>query len=173
MFMSFFVLLALLIAVAAYWFVTQILPERRHESLLRFGLADGYLTQINERRHADGLPILELDEDLMLVAERKAAHQLMTGDHQEGWEYPRAYSSLFGQSLLMEVLIQGPAAAMGERLARERELFDGEWIQCGIGVSGGQSGQVVVAMVLCREAWQQVPETRARRSLMERLVLGD
>lgn len=170
--MSFFVLLLLLIAVAAYWTVTQILPERRQVSLLRHGLADGYIQGINEKRHAEGLVLLELDEELMEVAERKASHQLMTGRHQDGWDYPRAFSSLFGKSLLMEMLLEGHCTAIPERLARQRDLLDGEWIRCGIGVAGGQTGNVAVALVLCREAWEPVQARAATRSIAERFVLG-
>jgi hypothetical protein len=80
---------------------------------------------------------------------------------------------MFGKSLLMEVLLEGHATAMPERLARQRDLFDGEWIRCGIGVAGGQSGTVAVALVLCREAWEPLPATAANRSIAERFVLGD
>src|SRR5579884_3072005 len=147
--MSFVVLVALFIAVAAYWTVTQILPERRQESLLRKGLADGFLDHINARRHAEGLVRLEMDEELMQVAERKASHQFVTGRTEEGWDYPRAFSDMFGQSLLMEMLLEGPATTMPERLLRQRDLLDAEWISCGIGVAGAQSDSVVVTLVLC------------------------
>lgn len=170
--MSLALLCILLCAIAVYWVMTQILPERRRVSLLRPGLADGLLEHINERRHADGLPILEPDDDLMMVAENKATHQLLTGQSDEGWDYPPQYAAMFGRSLLMEALIIGPATAMSERLARQSELFDGEWISCGLGVAGGTSGQIVVAIVVCREAWEAMPEA-SHRSLAERLVLGD
>lgn len=169
--MSFYVLFLLLIAVAAYWFKTQILPERRRDSLLRPSLADGLAENLNERLHQRGLPILEMDEDLMQVAEGKATHQFMTGIDEDGWEYPAAYAGMFGRSLLLEILLTGPAATMAERLARQGDLFDGEWITCGIGVAGGQSGQVVVALVLCREAWEPAVETMRQRSFLERLSL--
>jgi hypothetical protein len=155
--MSLFVLFALLLAVAAYWTVTQILPERRQTSMVRQGLADGYLHYINQRRRQKNLPALEMDEDLVTVAERKATHQLVTGKSEEGWDYPRLYAEMFGRSLLMELLLDGPSATMAQRLLRQRDLFDGEWIRCGIGVAGGPSGSVVVAVVLCREAWEPVP----------------
>ena len=73
----------------------------------------------------------------------------------------------------MEALLQGSAYKMNEKLAKQKDLFDGEWIRVGIGVAGGQSGQVVVAMVLCREAWEMMPAAAAPRNLVERLVLGD
>jgi hypothetical protein len=171
--MSFFLLFALLIAVAAYWTITQILPARRQVSLIRQGLADGYLDHLNARRHEKGMAILEMDEDLVAVAERKAAHQLMTGRSAEGWDYPRAYSGMFGKSLLMEMLVEGPSATMVERLARLRDLFDAEWVRCGIGVAGGQSGEVVMAVVLCRDAWEPMPAVAAGRSLAEQMALSE
>lgn len=171
--MSLPILFVLLIVVAIYWFMTQILPERRQVSVLRPGIADGLFDAINHRRHEMGLPILEMEEGLMIVAENKATHQLMTGKSDEGWEYPQEYSQMFGHSLLMEALVMGPAEKMGERLERQRDIFDGEWIRCGIGVAGGKSGHVVVALVLCREAWEPVPEVAAHRSLAERLLLGN
>jgi hypothetical protein len=73
----------------------------------------------------------------------------------------------------MEMLLEGHSTAMPERLARQRDLFDGEWIRCGIGVAGGQTSRVAVALVLCREAWEPVPANAATRSIAERLVLGD
>lgn len=170
--MSFALPFLLLTMVAVYWFVTQILPDRKQSSLLRIALGDGLLEQINTQRHELGLALLELDEDLLHVAERKAVHQVMTGESQAGWEYPEYFASMFGRSLLVEVLLMGPAATMGERLARQRDLFDGEWISCGIGVAGGQSGQVAVAMVLCREAWEPALEVAQHRSLKERVALG-
>jgi hypothetical protein len=155
--MTFYVLFALLLAVAGYWTATQILPERRQKSLVRQGLADGYLHYINQARRQKGLPVLEMDEDLVTVAERKATHQLVTGKSEEGWDYPRIYSEMFGRSLLLEMLLDGPSATMAQRLLRQKDVFDGEWIRCGIGVAGGSSGSVVVALVLCREAWESEP----------------
>jgi len=158
--MSFYVLVFLLLVIGAYWVMTQVMPERKKVSLLRPGLGDGLLSQINELRHERGLPILEADPELVSVAERKATHQIMTGQSDDGWEYPREYEAMFGRSLLMEALVMGPAVTIGERLGRQRELFDGEWIRAGIGVAGGQSNQLVVAIVMCREAWEPMTETR-------------
>lgn len=169
--MSLVLLFLALVALSTYWVMTQILPERRRDALLRPGLADGLLDTLNDKRHALGLPLLELDEDLMAVAENKATHQFLTGIETEGWDYPSSFNGMFGRSLLIEVLLTGPAAAMGERLARQRDVFDGEWVTCGIGVAGGQSGQVVVALVLCREAWETAGAINPRPSLLERLAL--
>jgi hypothetical protein len=170
--MSFILLFGLLLAVSVYWCVTQILPERRKSSLLRPGLAEGLVTRLNEKRRSMGLPLLELDEDLMDVAENKASHQLVTGRSEEGWEYPDEYSELFGRSLLMETLLSGPSSIMADRLLKQRDVLDGEWIRCGIGVAGGTSSNVVVAMVLCREPWDLAPEVSRHRSLLARLVIG-
>ncbi|MGH2441791.1 MAG: hypothetical protein ACRDFX_01340 [Chloroflexota bacterium] len=164
-------LLVLLVIIGAYWTKTQILPERRRVNLLRPALADGLLDGMNDLRHAQGLPILELDEELLEVAESKATHQFMTGIEDEGWNYPGRYARLFGKSLLMEMVIVGPAATMGERLAAQTDAFDGEWIRCGIGVAGGQSDRIAVAMVFCRDAWDAVPESTGHRSLLERFAL--
>jgi hypothetical protein len=153
--------------------MTQILPERRRVQLLRPSLADGLLEALNDQRHARGVPLLELDEDLLQVAETKASHQFLTGIDEEGWDYPSSMAGMFGRSLLMEVLISGPAPRMAEKLAKQTDVLDGEWISCGIGVAGGRSDQVVVAMVLCREAWDTVPAEPRRRSLLERLALGE
>jgi hypothetical protein len=169
--MSLAILFVLLFLIAVYWFVTQILPERQKGSLLRPSLADGLLEKINERRHSVGLPLLEMEEGLMVVAENKATHQIMTGESEEGWEYPEEYAGMFGQSLLMETLLVGPSASMPDRLFKHRDLFEGDWIRCGIGVAGGSSSQVVVAMVLCREPWDTAAEPH-RKGLLERLVLG-
>lgn len=169
--MSFYVLFVLLIGVAGYWLKTQILPERRRLSLLRPSLAGGLVESLNERRHGRGLPILEMDDDLMRVAEGKATHQFLTGIDEEGWEYPATYARMFGRSLLLEILLTGPAAVMGERIAKQGDVFDGEWISCGIGVAGSQSGQVVVALVFCREAWEPAVESTRQRTFLERLAL--
>jgi hypothetical protein len=163
--MSVTLLFLLLFAVLVYWLMTQILPERRKNSLLRPGLGEGLVESLNERRHELGLPLLEMDEDLMVVAENKAVHQIMTGRADEGWEYPEGYDALFGQSLIMEALFSGPVATMVDRMARSRDVLDGEWIRCGIGVAGGQSGQMVVALILCREAWEPQPDPAHHRPL--------
>jgi hypothetical protein len=168
--MTFIVIFAFLLAVAGYWTVTQILPERRQKSLVRQGLADGYLHYVNQSRRQKDLPLLEMDEDLVAVAERKAAHQLTTGRSEEGWDYPRAYADMFGRSLLMEMLLDGPTATMAQRLLRQRDLFDGEWVRCGIGVASGQTGKVVVALVLCRDAWEPVWEQDAEGAQSSQLV---
>jgi hypothetical protein len=170
--MSFILLFALILAVSVYWCVTQVMPERRKESLLRPGLAEGLVASLNERRHRLGLPLLEMDEDLMEVAENKASHQLITGRSDEGWDYPSEYRNMFGRSLLMETLLTGPSSSMAERLGKQKDVLDGEWVRCGIGVAGGTSTNVVVAMILCREPWEPVPEVARHRSLLERLVLG-
>jgi hypothetical protein len=171
--MSFTVLLLLLFALLVYWLMTQILPERRKFSLLRPGLSEGLLESINERRHEMGLPLLELDPDLMLVAEEKAVHQILTGISDEGWEYPDVYADMFGQSLLMEALFTGPVSAIAEQMSRQRDLFDGEWICCGIGAAFGESGESAVALILCREPWEPVAEVAQRRSLLRSLVFRD
>lgn len=168
--MSLAALFVLLFIIAVYWFLTQVLPERRRVSLLRPGLAEGLLERINERRHERGLPRLEMEEGLMVVAENKATHQILTGLDDEGWEYPSEYAEMFGQSLLMEALVAGPPSAMADRLLRQKDMFDGEWIRCGIGVAGGTSSQVVVALILCREPWNPGAEPARHRSLLERLV---
>jgi len=49
--MSFALPFLLLTMVAVYWFVTQILPDRKQSSLLRIALGDGLLEQINTQRH--------------------------------------------------------------------------------------------------------------------------
>lgn len=168
--MSLVVLFVLLIVVVGYWVMTQILPEREKNSLLRPTLGTAFLDEVNERRHTLGLPLLEIDDALCEVAERKAVHQIMTGVDAEGWEYPQEYDDLFGRSLLMETLLMGPVERMPERLARQRDLFDGEWITCGVGVAGGKSERVVVALVLCRQAWEPAPASP--RSILERAALG-
>ncbi|MDQ2743052.1 MAG: hypothetical protein M3Z66_12265 [Chloroflexota bacterium] len=171
--MSFYLLAAVCCAIGIYWFITQIMPERRRVNLLRPSLADGFLAHLNEQRHAKGLPILELDEDLLVVAENKATHQFLTGVNEEGWEYPSQFARMFGHSILMETLLTAPATVMPEKLGRQRELFDGQWIRCGIGVAGGQSDQVVVAIVVCREAWEPAPAAVGPRSLLARLGLSE
>jgi hypothetical protein len=154
------VILVLLFAVGVYWFMTQVLPEQRKQSLLRLGLADGILERLNAAREEMGLVPLDMDDDLMAVAENKATHQLLTGQDDEGWDYPSRFDGMFGQSLLMEALLAGPAIAMAERICRERDLLDAEWGRCGIGVAGAQSSsQVVVAIVVCREAWDPAGAT--------------
>jgi hypothetical protein len=165
--MSVPVLIALLVAISIYWFVTQILPERRKMSLLRPALGDGLLENVNEHRHQRGLPLLELDDELVLVAENKAVHQVMTGRADEGWEYPSEYSDLFGRSLLMEALFTGPLTSMVDRMAAHRDILDEEWISCGIGVASSPAGQVVVALILCREAWEPAAEVAHFGALSE------
>lgn len=169
--MTLILLFLALFGILVYWLMIQILPERRKHSLLRPGLGDGLLTHLNERRRADGLPILEMDDELMLVAEQKSVHQIMTGDSESGWEYPPEYDDMFGRSLLMEVLVTGSMNSMVDRLAHHRDIFDGEWIRCGIGVAGGQSNQVVVALILCREAWEPVPEVAQQKTFADRFAL--
>lgn len=168
--MSIILIFLLCFAVLVYWLMTQILPERQKVSLLRPNLGEGMLDSINELRHKRGLPLLEMDEGLMWVAENNAIHQFMTGQDNEGWDYPNEYTPLFGRSLLMEALFTGPTTEIIERLARQKDIFDGEWIGCGIGVAGGKSGRVVVALILCREAWEPATETSRARSLFSREV---
>lgn len=167
--MSITLLFLLLFAVLVYWLMTQILPERRKVSMLRPGLADGLLATLNERRHRAGLPLLEMDEELTLVAENKAIHQVEIGCEDEGWEYPEVYAGMFGKSLLMEALFTGPLPTMVDRMERQRDLLEGEWIRCGIGVTECKRGEVVVALILCREAWEPAAEGAHRRWL----ALGD
>lgn len=159
--MTLAVVFLLILIAAVYWLLTQILPERRLTQLVRPGLGNGLLETLNEKRHEKGLPLLEIDPELTMVAERKAAHQILTGLDEEGWEYPSEYKPMFGRSLLMEALIAGPAEVMSERLGRQREVFDEEWVRCGIGVAGGASQQIVVALILCREAWEPAAESAA------------
>lgn len=161
-----------LIVISVYWFMTQIRPEQQRTSLLRPGYADGLLEKINAERHSRGLSLLELDEGLLGVAENKATHQLLTGVDDEGWDYPREYAHMMGKSLFLEALFTATPHTMGDRLARQTELFENDWICCGIGVAGGNSGKIVCAVVLCRETWDPSTAT-AGRSFMERLVLGD
>jgi hypothetical protein len=165
--MSVPVLFALFVAISVYWYMTQILPERRQMSILRPALSEGLLMRVNERRHQLGLPLLEPDDELVLVAENKAVHQVMTGRSEEGWEYPADYTDLLGRSLLMEALFVGPLPSMVERMARHRELLDEEWISCGIGVTTGKAGQVVVALILCREAWEPAIDPAHQVALAE------
>jgi hypothetical protein len=108
------------------------------------------------------------------VAENKAVHQVMTGIDDEGWDYPASYADLLGRSLFMEMLFSGPFDAMAERLIRQRDAYDREWVRCGIGVAGGKSGQVAVAVILSREAWEPAVEaTRTRKkSLADWFALG-
>jgi hypothetical protein len=167
-------LFLLLFAIGVYWFVTQIMPERRRVSLVRSGLGDGLLAALNERRHQRGMALLELDDELCAVAENKAVHQIMTGLDDEGWEYPADFADLFGRSLFMELLLCGQFAAMAERLVRQRDAYDSEWVRCGIGVAGGKSGQVAVAVILSREAWEPAVETTRvpRKSVADWFALG-
>jgi hypothetical protein len=167
-------LFLLLFAIGVYWFVTQIMPERRRVSLVRAGLGDGLIATLNERRHRRGMSLLELDDTLCAVAENKAVHQVMTGLDDQGWDYPANYADLLGRSLFMEMLLCGPFDAMAERLIRQRDAYDGEWVRCGIGVAGGKSGQVAVAVILSREAWEPaVATTRTRKkSLADWFALG-
>jgi hypothetical protein len=165
--MSLALLLVLFVAVSIYWFLTQIRPERQRFSMVRRGLGEGLLVGLNERRHARGLPVLELDEELCAVAENKAVHQVMTGRSEEGWEYPAGYRRMFGRSLLLEALVAGQPETMTERLARQRDLLDGEWVRCGVGCAGDAAGQVVVAVILCREAWEPVAEVARGRAWVE------
>lgn len=166
--MSFLLPFGLVTIVAIYWFTTQILPERKQSSLLRPGFGHGLLTDLNDQRRERGLPMMEMDAELMEVAERKAVHQVMTGRNDDGWQYPESFSGMFGQSLLMEILLTGSAPSMAERLTRQRDVFDGEWVSCGIGVAGGQSGQVALAMILCREAWEPAVEIAPQQSWLDR-----
>jgi hypothetical protein len=170
--MSLPLLILLLTVVAVYWTKTQVLPERHRLSLLRPNIAEGLLMHLNDRRHERGLPILEIDDDLMLVAENKATHQSLTGLEDDGWDYPRAYAGMLGRSLLMEVLLIGRATVIGDRLACQEEVLDGEWIRCGIGVAAGQPGELIVALVLCREAWEPAVET-GHVPILERVGLRD
>lgn len=160
--MSVAVICVLVAIVAVYWFVTQVLPERKQGSLLRPWLASGLLDHINERRHDSGLPVLELDEDLTVVAERKAVHQTVTGAHDEGWEYPPSFKDILGNSLLMEMLVSGPAEVIGDRLAKQDALFEDGWLYSGIGVAHAQWDEVQVAIVLCRDAWEPLVESDYR-----------
>jgi len=157
------VLFVLLFLILVYWLMTQILPERHRESVVRPALAEGLLMHLNERRHERGLPLLEPDDDLFLVAENKAVHQVETGISDEGWEYPAEYAVMFGKSLLMEALFNGPMDSMVERMERQRDIFDGEWIRCGLGVANKGSGEVVVALILCREAWEPAQDVVENR----------
>jgi len=163
--MSLPVLFLLFFGVLIYWIMTQILPERKKGSLLRRGLSEGLLGSLNERRHQRGLPLLELDGELTMIAEDKAVHQVITGRDDEGWEYPADYAYMFGQSLLLEALFTGRIGSLAERIAHQRDMLDGEWIRCGIGVAGSEPGQVVVAIILCREAWEPLPEVAHQQSL--------
>ena len=157
--------------VGIYWLMTQILPDRQQHSLLRPGFGHGMLTELNDWRHQRGVPLLEMDEDLMAVAERKAVHQFMTGATDEGWEYPEYFQRMFGRSLLMELVLEGPAASMAEKLSYQQDVFDGEWIGCGVGVAGGASGRVVLVMVLCRDAWEPATEVAEPSNWLARVGL--
>jgi hypothetical protein len=163
--MSLPVLFLLFFGVLVYWVMTQIVPERKKGSLLRRGLSEGLLGSLNDRRRQRGLPLLELDDELTMIAEDKAVHQVMTGRDDEGWEYPADFAYMFGQSLLLEALFTGRIGSIAERIGRQRDMLDGEWIRCGIGVAGNEPGQVVVAIILCREGWEPLPETAHQQSL--------
>jgi hypothetical protein len=157
--MSVTILFILIFAVVLYWAVTQVLPERKRTALLRPGLADGILSVINERRLKRELPLLDWDEGLIEVAENKAAHQVMTGNEAEGWEYPAEYQGMLGHSLLVEALYQGPFDTVLEQVRRTRDVSDADWVTCGIGVAGKSNGDVVAAVILCREAWEPATES--------------
>jgi hypothetical protein len=163
--MSLPVLFLLFFGILIYWIMTQILPERKKGSLLRRGLSEGLLGSLNGRRHQHGLPLLELDVELTMIAEEKAVHQVMTGRDDEGWDYPADYAYMFGQSLLLEALFTGRIGSLAERIAGQRDMLDDEWIRCGIGVAGSEPGTVVVAIILCREAWEPLPELAHHQSL--------
>ena len=63
----------------------------------------------------------------------------------------------------MEALLTGPLQKIIDRLPRQRDLSDADWVSCGIGVAGGQhDDKFVVALILCREAWDAVPESQMR-----------
>lgn len=165
-------LFILLFAIVLYWAVTQVLPERKRNSMLRPALSDAVLGAINARREEWDLPQLEWDDELAAVAENKATHQLLTGRDEEGWDYPPSFADLMGQNLFMEALFKGSLDTVINRIARQRELRDGEWIACGIGVAGtqtlpGGTTEVVVALILCREQWEAAPEA-TRSSLRDR-----
>jgi len=166
--MSFTLIFFLLLVISVYWIWTQVVPERQKEMRLRPTLALGVLEKLNQQRREMGLPLLEVDETLTTVAENKAAHQLATGISDEGWDYPSAYQGMFGQSLLMEALVEAPSTAVAERLMHQRDIFDGEWIRCGLGIAGDRD-QVVAALVLCRQAWEPVAETAPSWPLTEHL----
>lgn len=152
-------LFILLFAIVLYWAITQVLPERRRASMLRPGLADAVLGALNAKRQERDLPLLEWDDELAAVAENKATHQMLTGRDSEGWDYPPSFADMLGRSLLMEALMTGPLEQVIERLARQRDVCGREWVSCGVGIAGGRSGQVVVALILCREAWEPAAET--------------
>lgn len=159
-------LFVLLFGVVLYWAVTQVMPERKRASMLRPGLADGVLSALNDLRVRRDLPMLDWDDELAAVAENKATHQLLTGRDEEGWDYPPGYQDLLGKSLLMEALFTGPLQKIIDQLPRQRDLAGADWVSCGIGVAGGQyDDKVVVALIVCREAWE--PVTQSRRSLAE------
>jgi cysteine-rich secretory family protein len=159
----------LLFGIVLYWAITQVMPERKRASLLRPALADGVLSALNEQRVKKGMPMLEWDDELAAVAENKATHQLLTGRDEEGWDYPPAYSDMLGRSLLLEALFTGPLQKIIDGLPRQRDLATSDWVSCGIGVAGGQyDDRVVVALIVCREAWEAAAESR-RGGLAESL----
>jgi hypothetical protein len=163
--MSFSLLFILIFAVVLYWAVTQVLPERKRTSLLRPGLADGILSVVNEKRLKRDLHLLDWDEGLIEVAENKAAHQVMTENEAEGWDYPPEYEGMLGRSLLVEALYQGPFDIVLDQVKRTRDMCDADWLSCGIGVAGKPNGDVVVAVILCREAWEVATESVPGASL--------
>ena len=161
-------LFVLLFGIVLYWAVTQVLPERKKASLLRPALADGVLSALNEQRIQKGHLMLEWDDELAAVAENKATHQLLTGRDEEGWDYPPAYSDMLGRSLLLEALFTGPLQKVIDQIGRQRDLSGADWVSCGIGVAGGQyDDRFVVALIVCREAWEAASESR--RGLAESL----
>ncbi|PZS10492.1 MAG: hypothetical protein DLM70_00480, partial [Chloroflexi bacterium] len=78
--MSFFLIFAVVLVIGLYWVMTQVRRSgKREAALLRPGVAEGLMEGMNLRRREHGLPILEWEENLTVVAENKAVHQLLTG----------------------------------------------------------------------------------------------